>query len=208
MTIELVVFDMDDVLARLDRARRLEILSGMTGRDAVFLHAAIWASDFEPSAEAGAYATGESYLAEFNRRAESSLSREQWVRARRDATTLDTETLRIARALRDECGIAVLTNNGSLLLESLPEILPEVHRVFGARAHASFQFNARKPEREVFERLLARYGVPASQSVFIDDDEDYVTGARRVGMQGIRYTGPVDLVRSLRELGLRVEVDG
>src|SRR5687768_6261147 len=140
--IDMVVFDMDGVLAHLDRDRRLDLLAEMTGKDPSFLQAAVWESDFESSAEAGAYVTGAEYLAEFNRRTQSRLRREQWVRARREAMTVHAGTLRIARKLRDLCGIAMLTNNGSLLHESLPEIVPDVHRVFGDRAHASFQFRA------------------------------------------------------------------
>jgi glucose-1-phosphatase len=202
--IDLVVFDMDGVLTRLDTARRLELLSEMTGKDPAFLHAAIWASDFESSAEAGAYPTGAEYLAEFNRRTQSSLKREQWVRARHDATTLSAETLRLAQAVRGQCGIAMLTNNGSLLHESVPEILPDVRRVFGDRAHASFQFHARKPQPEVFERLLRRYDIVASRAVFIDDSEEFVAGARNIGMHGIHYKGPVELEQRLKALGLQL----
>lgn len=203
--LDLVVFDMDGVLAHLDRARRLELLSEMTGRDPAFLQAAIWASDFESSAETGAYPTGAEYLAEFNRRAQSSLTREQWVRARREAMTPDAETLRIAQAVRAHCDIAMLTNNGSLLHEALPEVLPDVHRIFGDRAHASFQFNARKPQVEAFERLLQRYDTPAARAVFIDDAEEFVAGACRAGMHGIVYAGPVELRRRLGDYGLRLD---
>jgi putative hydrolase of the HAD superfamily len=200
--VDLVVFDMDGVLARLDRKRRLELLAEATGRDPTHLRAMLWDSDFEPSAEAGAHPSGDEYLAELNRRIGASLSREQWVRARRDAMSIDRETLGIAEALGRRYPIAMLTNNGSLLLECLPQILPDVHRIFGERAHASFQFGARKPEPEVFERLLARYGVGAGRSVFIDDSDVYVEGARRVGMQAVLYRGARVLRRSLAELGL------
>jgi FMN phosphatase YigB (HAD superfamily) len=135
--IEMVVFDMDGVLADLDRARRLALLAEMTGKDQAFLQAAIWDSDFEPNAELGAYPTGAEYLAEFNRRTHSNLRRAQWVRARREAMIVDADTLALARRLRERCKIAMLTNNGSLLYESIPEIMPDVYRVFGDRAHAS-----------------------------------------------------------------------
>jgi HAD superfamily hydrolase (TIGR01509 family) len=204
--LDLIVFDMDGVLANLDRPRRLALLSGMTGKDPAFLQAAIWDSDFERAAEAGAYPTGAEYLAELNRRTHSRLSRAQWVQARRDAMTIDARMVAIAEALQGRCGIAVLTNNGSLLLESLPEVAPEIHRVFGARAHASFQFAARKPQPEVFARLLARYGVAATRALFIDDEEAFVAGARRVGMHGIRHTGPRPLLDGLAAFGLPLDL--
>jgi putative hydrolase of the HAD superfamily len=203
--VDLVVFDMDGVLAHLDRARRLELLCEMTGKEPDFLQAAIWTSEFEQSAEAGAYPTGAEYLAEFNRRAQSSLTREQWIRARCESMTPDVETLRIAQALCGRCNIAVLTNNGSLLHEALPDILPDVHRVFGDRVHASFQFNARKPQRQVFERLLARYDTVAARAAFVDDTEEFVAGARQAGMHGVVYAGPAELEASLRELGLELD---
>jgi HAD superfamily hydrolase (TIGR01509 family) len=200
--IALVLFDLDGVLAELDRARRLAILAELTGKDPAFLHAAIWTSDFERSAEAGAYPTGAEYLAEFNRRAQAALGRESWIRARRESMKVRLDVLEIAGALSARCAIAMLTNNGALLLEALPEIAPEVHQLFGERAHASFEFRARKPEPEVFERLLDRYAVLPERTVFIDDDAEYVAGARRTGMHALRYTGPADLTRRLLALGL------
>src|SRR6476660_4086467 len=110
--VDMVVFDMHGVLVSLDRTRRLRLLSNMTGRDPAALRRAIWDSDFEPAAGRGAYATGDAYLAEFNRRTRSSLRREQWIEARRAAMTLDPEALRIAATLRSDSQIAMLTNNG------------------------------------------------------------------------------------------------
>ena len=119
--------------------------------------------------------------------------------------TAQIETLALANQLRECCEIAMLTNNGSLLYESIPEILPDLHRVFGDRAHASFQFGARKPQVEVFTRLLARYGATPARAVFVDDAEEFVVGARAAGMHGICYAGTSELRRSLRELGLPIE---
>ena len=200
--IELVIFDMDDVLGHLDRDKRLSILSAVTGKPAQFLHERIWASDFEPSAERGAYPSGEEYLAEFNRRTGCELTREQWIQARRDATTLDHDVLRVATQVSKRHCIALLTNNGSLLRESLGQILPEVERLFGARAHASFEFNARKPEPAVFERLLARYAVEPSRALFIDDSPEYLAGARHAGLNAIQFTTATTLRNSLAALGV------
>jgi glucose-1-phosphatase len=83
--IELVIFDMDNVLVDYDLDRRLRYLSSLTGLTVEAIHAAIWGSDFERAAEAGAYVTGEDYLRAFNERLGFVLTREQWIAARREA---------------------------------------------------------------------------------------------------------------------------
>jgi putative hydrolase of the HAD superfamily len=163
--IELVVFDMDDVLAKLDRPKRLQRLAEMTGKTPELLHETIWASDFEPAAEAGAFESGEAYLAELNRRLETSLTRAQWIEARGAAMITNLDTIALADRLRRDCAVAMLTNNGALLREALPELLPDASGTFGELAFASCQLKARKPEAAVFLRLLERCGVAAPHAV-------------------------------------------
>jgi putative hydrolase of the HAD superfamily len=95
----------------------------------------------------------------------------------------------------------MLTNNGSLLRESLGEILPDVEHLFGSRAHASFEFKARKPTPLVFQRILSRYSVPASRAIFIDDYDEFVNGARNAGLSGIHFTDADQLSGELHALG-------
>ncbi|MEZ4650101.1 MAG: HAD family phosphatase [Candidatus Eisenbacteria bacterium] len=190
---DLVVFDMDDVLAGLDRPRRLSRLAELTGLEAAFIEATVFASDFEPEAEAGAYPDGAAYLEELNLRLGTELSRSDWSRARREAMTVDPDILSLARALRERCRVAMLTNNGPLLMEELPAIAPAIYEVFGAHAHGSYEFRARKPDPVVFQRLLAHYGVAAERAVFIDDNAKNVEGALRAGLVGIHHVVGQDL---------------
>jgi putative phosphoesterase len=196
----LVIFDLDDVLASLDRGRRLRWLAGATGKPPDHFDAAIYRSDFEPAAEAGAYPTGAQYLAEFNLRTGCRLNREQWVEARRQAMTVLPGTLAVARDLARVTRIAMLTNNGALLKESLPELVPEVWAVFGDACHASFEFRARKPDPKVYLGLLARYGVAPGQALMIDDSPSNVQGARDAGLQALRFRDPDQLREDLRGL--------
>jgi putative hydrolase of the HAD superfamily len=199
--IDLVIFDLDDVLAYLDRPRRLRWLADATGKPPELFNATIWHSDFEPAAEAGAFPSGVEYLAEFNRRSGCVLTREQWVQARRQAMTLDPETLAVARELGVRCRLALLTNNGALLKESLPDLAPEVYAVFGAGCHASFEFRARKPDPRVFLGLVARYGVPPGRALMIDDGPGNVQGARDAGLHALRFQGAARLREDLEALG-------
>ena len=198
--IDLAIFDLDDVLAALDRPRRLRWLAAATGKAPEHFDATVWRSDFEPSAEAGAFPTGAEYLAEFNRRSGCALTREQWIEARKQAMTLDPETLAVARDLRARCRIALLTNNGALLRESLPELVPEVCAVFGDACHASYEFRARKPDPEVYRRLAARHGTDPARALMIDDEPRNVQGALDAGLQALRFQGAARLREDLAAL--------
>jgi putative hydrolase of the HAD superfamily len=202
LDLALVIFDLDDVLAALDRPRRLRWLAEATGKPPEHFDATIWHSDFEPGAEAGGWPTGAAYLAEFNRRSGCALTREQWIQARRQAMTLDRDTLAIALELRRRTRIALLTNNGALLKEGLPELAPEVWAVFGEGCHGSFEFQARKPEPRVYLRLLARYGVAPAQALMIDDGPGNVQGARNAGLHALLFRGATGLREDLAALGL------
>lgn len=60
----------------------------------------------------------------------------------------------------------------------------------------------RKPFREIYERLLQRYGVAAAEAVFIDDNERNVRAAQDMGIASIHFRNAVQLEAELRELGI------
>lgn len=184
-----LVFDLDGVLLDFHPERRLARLAAITGLTPAFLQAAIWDSDFERSAEAGAWPDGEAYLAAFNARIGVAVTREQWIAARREAMTPRAAVIGYLRRLRERVPLALLTNNGALLLEALPQLCGDVTELFGEGLHASFQFGARKPDPAVYQRLLARHGVPPAAALMIDDDARNVAGAVQAGLAGYRYEG-------------------
>lgn len=54
-----------------------------------------------------------------------------------------------------------------------------------------------KPSPEIYQLLLDRYSLKASDCVFIDDNAANVAGAEAVGIRGIRFIGASDLRRQL-----------
>ncbi len=52
----------------------------------------------------------------------------------------------------------------------------------------SSEVGAIKPEPEIFELALKRLGSMPQESIFIDDNPNYVEAAQKLGMQGITYT--------------------
>ncbi|MET0746109.1 MAG: HAD family phosphatase [Microvirga sp.] len=59
-----------------------------------------------------------------------------------------------------------------------------------------------KPEPEIYNLLLARYGLKAEDCIFIDDSQANVEGARAVGMHAIHFVEPMDLAGALRQHGI------
>lgn len=198
--ISLVVFDLDGVFYDFFPARRLEYLADLTGKDAASIRAAIWESDFEPSAESGAYPTGEAYLQEFNRRLGHDLTRAQWVEARQRAMTQRPGMLALLASLRPRIPLAVLTNNGSLLRETLPLLAPELHALLGDRVHVTADFGARKPDPLVFTRLAARYRHQPASIFFVDDGPANVAGARAAGLQAALFESEEQITRLLEAI--------
>ena len=86
--IELVIFDMDGVLCSYDFDKRLRILSDVTGVPAADIDAAIFRSGFDDQGDRGLY-SAKDYLTQFNKRLNSTVSRDDWLRARRDSISPD-----------------------------------------------------------------------------------------------------------------------
>lgn len=63
----------------------------------------------------------------------------------------------------------------------------------------------RKPDPEFFERILTAEGLAPEEAVFIDDLEENIRGAERVGIRSIHFTGAADLRVRLRQLGVVVD---
>lgn len=61
-----------------------------------------------------------------------------------------------------------------------------------------------KPDRRIFDHLLAKTGIDAAASVFIDDSPKNVAGAAAAGLSAIQFRSPGELRRMLAGLGLPV----
>lgn len=59
-----------------------------------------------------------------------------------------------------------------------------------------------KPNPAIYHTLLERAGLAAERTVFIDDSEKNIEGARAVGMNAIHFTSPSDLREALRSYQL------
>jgi putative hydrolase of the HAD superfamily len=70
--------------------------------------------------------------------------------------------------------------------------------------HYTFSCNikANKPDGVVFQHCLDALNLRAEETVFLDDRENNVEGARRLGMQGIVFTTAAELSAEISKQGL------
>lgn len=194
--IRAVVFDMDGVLCRYRRERRLALLAQWSGRSAEAIEAAIWRSGFEEEAERGAV-SADDYLKGFGERMGYALTAAQWVEARRIAIEPDLAVLALARRVGAICPVGMFTNNPWLLKRHIGEVFPAVPEIFGPRAIFSAELGRCKPDSEAFRRLAARLEVACHEMLYLDDDEAYVAGARAAGVSAHRVGGAAEVRASL-----------
>ena len=60
-----------------------------------------------------------------------------------------------------------------------------------------------KPHKEIFELAIKRFGINPSESIFIDDKQENVDGARECGFHGIRFQNREQMLREIAELSKR-----
>jgi len=61
-----------------------------------------------------------------------------------------------------------------------------------------------KPSAEIFDRLRARFDLVPGETLFVDDAEANVAGARTAGFLAHRFVDPTTLAAALRDHGLPV----
>jgi putative hydrolase of the HAD superfamily len=98
-----------------------------------------------------------------------------------------------ARGLR----LAICTNN---VREWQPRWLPLLPAgLFELVVDSGFE-GTRKPERAIYEIVLARLGLPASACAFVDDVEVNVRAARELGMHGVHFRDTAQAIAELDAL--------
>lgn len=62
--------------------------------------------------------------------------------------------------------------------------------------------NVMKPDAAIYQTLCERYQLNPTECVFVDDLPANVAGAKKVGMQGIVFTGYEAAIEKLKEMGV------
>lgn len=97
--------------------------------------------------------------------------------------------------------IYILSNFSKKVFEETKEIMDFLPAVDGAIF--SYEVALVKPEREIYEALIQKYGIVPECAVFLDDSAANAEGARNIGMAGIHFRTKEEAEKELRLLGVQ-----
>lgn len=93
---------------------------------------------------------------------------------------------------------AILSNMGEAVRRAIEQKCAWV-QAFDARVW-SHELHCIKPDRQIYDAVLAQLGINPGQALFLDDREENVEAARRWGMSALVYSGMEQLRDDLRAL--------
>jgi len=195
----LLVFDMDDVMLRYDVDARRAAMARMAGLSIADVEQLIWTSGIEDASDIGELSP-EAYVAAIGAALGVPFGREDWLRTRALAMTLDMEMVNLVADLSKRVPIALLTNNGFIMREHFDVLVPGLREVFGPAMHVAAEFGGKKPAPAIYKGVAALYGVAPEEAVMIDDKIANVEGALAAGLRAHCFTGIDELRRFLRDL--------
>lgn len=111
----------------------------------------------------------------------------------------DERIISLVETLKKKYLVAALTNTE-------PEIA-EFNRFNGLfdsfpKAYISTELGLRKPQKEIYFRVINDLDCTPEKAVFTDDNPDYIEGAKKAGLNTILYKGFGYLVKDLELLGV------
>ena len=188
----LVLFDLDGVLVDYDRSLRVRHLAEATGATDAAVWSALFESGLEARFDAGTIDT-DAYLQALGDALGHPVDVPLWTAARAAAMRLLPETVHLVSDLAARREVALLTNNGCLLVEQLAEVLAPLAALLKGRALCSASLGCTKPDPAVYRLALERLGHPPGATLFLDDSVANIDGARRAGLRAEHVPSPAHL---------------
>jgi HAD superfamily hydrolase (TIGR01509 family) len=108
-------------------------------------------------------------------------------------TKVNWEVVKFIKELAKECLIGVISNNPKEWFEKIIN-KTGLKEIISVKAISSY-LHVRKPDRKIFEAAINKAKVKASESIYIDDRSDRVSGAKDIGINIIIFDGDINKLK-------------
>ncbi len=185
-----IIFDLGGVLLNIDYKLTEEAFIKLGITDFPHLYSQLQQTTLFDGYETGRIDT-ETFIAELVKTAGVQLSADQVTNAW-NAMLLDfpLRRLQILQQLRLHHDLLLLSNTNEIHERAFNKILMDNHSipnigVFFDKIYLSHRVGMRKPDAEIFERILSDTGFKPADTLFIDDSPQHIEGAGKLGIQTI-----------------------
>ncbi len=108
----------------------------------------------------------------------------------------------LVKNLKGEYTVALITNDNT-------ETFPVFEKKFGLSKLfqgqvVSGRVGASKPNPKIFSYLLQTFNARPEKTIFIDDKQENVEAAKKLGLKGIHFVSFPGLIKDLRSFGVNV----
>ena len=117
-----------------------------------------------------------------------------------DIFSVNPPVLNLLKNLKSHHRLILLSNTDVMRFGFIKQRFPEI-LIFDDYV-LSFEVDRIKPHPHIYRVALEKAEAKAEECVFIDDREENIEGARRMGINSILFLDHTQLERSLREYGL------
>ncbi len=185
-----IIFDLGGVLLNIDYKRTEEAFIQLGVADFPQRYSQLSQTTVFDDFETGKIST-DVFINHMQQMAGKPLTEEQIINAW-NAMLLDfpLRRLQILQQLRPYYDLLLLSNTNEIHEAAFNDILYKAHGmpslgVFFDKVYLSHRIGMRKPNPEVFEKILEENGLKAADTLFIDDSPQHIEGAKSVGIQAI-----------------------
>jgi putative hydrolase of the HAD superfamily len=201
--IRAIVFDFGNVVGFFDHRLASSHLAEQTDLSVNEVHGILFGGTLEDDYESGRLTTPE-FIARLRNECRLRCFDEEIVKAYSEIFWSNPEVGRLLLELKGRYALLLASNTTELHSLQFRRQFAGVLKAFDNQV-LSHEIGVRKPSRAFFEHCERLAGCPSKESVFVDDLEVNVEGARRCGWNGIVYTNASALRRELAGLGVATD---
>lgn len=200
MNIRCIIFDFGNVIGFFDRAKAAAQLAKMSTCEADFILDNLVNNPGEMAFERGEHDSFEQ-VKRLQKQFGLSGTPEQITVAYSDMFTPNREVVGLIPILKPTYQLVLLSNTNQLHFEHLLGQFSDTLGYFDYHV-LSFETGYRKPEAGIYRHLLNRVGRNSEECLLIDDLQENINSARKMGFQGLVYQPNHKLAPTLENHGV------
>ncbi len=200
VVIKTIIFDLGNVLVFFDHDLMMEQIARVCELPFADVFDLLMTQGVGIQFEQGLISTPEIYDL-LKKKADKHVGDKELFQAIGDIFRMNDPMLGLVKELKaNGYKLILLSNTCEIHIETIKEKYRVIHEF--ERQVLSYEVNARKPDPRIYLEALKLSGDKPEECLYIDDINEYVEAAKKLGLEGEHFVGHDDIVLKLKARGL------